>query len=68
MSQNKPAILLVEDDKVDAMTVKRALKEIHVTNPLDIVGNGEEGLAYLRDSDKKLEQGITRPLTITIVG
>ena len=53
MSQNKPAILLVEDDKVDAMTVKRALKEIHVTNPLDIVGNGEEGLAYLRDSDKK---------------
>jgi hypothetical protein len=30
---NKP-ILLVEDDQVDTMTVIRALKEIHVTNPL----------------------------------
>lgn len=53
MSINKPTILLIEDDRVDAMTVKRALKEIHVTNPLEIVGNGEEGLAYLRDKEKR---------------
>lgn len=44
-------ILLVEDDRVDAMTVKRALRELHVTNPLTTVGNGEEALAYLRDGD-----------------
>ena len=50
---DKPTILLLEDDRVDAMTVKRALKEIHITNPLDIVGNGEEGLTYLRDSKRK---------------
>lgn len=45
---SKP-ILLVEDDQVDIMTVKRALKEIHVTNPLVNLENGEEALKYLRD-------------------
>ncbi len=45
---NKP-ILLVEDDKVDTMTVIRALKEIHVTNPLVHLENGEEAVNYLRE-------------------
>jgi len=31
------------------MTVKRALKEIHVTNPVVNRENGEEALKYLRD-------------------
>ena len=43
------SILLVEDDVVDRMTVERALKEIHVLNPLNTVANGEEALEYLRD-------------------
>jgi CheY-like chemotaxis protein len=43
------SILLVEDDVVDRMTVERALKEIHVLNPLHTVANGEEALEYLRD-------------------
>lgn len=43
-------ILLVEDDQVDVMTVKRALKEIHVTNPVVNRENGEEALKYLRDT------------------
>ena len=42
-------ILLVEDDQVDVMTVKRALKEINITNPVVNVENGEEALKYLRD-------------------
>lgn len=48
MRSTKP-ILLVEDDEVDQMTVQRALKEIHVTNRLNIAGNGEEALAFLKD-------------------
>lgn len=48
---NTIPILLVEDDQVDAMTVKRALKEIKITNPLIIVENGEEALEYLRDTN-----------------
>jgi CheY-like chemotaxis protein len=49
---NKP-ILLVEDDQVDTMTVIRALKEIHVTNPLVHLENGEDGVNYLRDPQKE---------------
>ncbi len=49
---NKP-ILLVEDDQVDTMTVKRALKEIHVTNPLVHLENGEEAVHYLRDAERE---------------
>jgi CheY-like chemotaxis protein len=50
---NKP-ILLIEDDQVDMMTVIRALKQIHVTNKVVHLENGEEALNYLRDenSDK----------------
>lgn len=49
---NKP-LLLVEDDRVDFMTITRALREIHVINPVVHVENGEEALAYLRDPDKE---------------
>ncbi|MCD6560201.1 MAG: response regulator [Deltaproteobacteria bacterium] len=42
-------ILLVEDDEVDTMTVKRSLKDLHVHNSLITVSNGEEALDYLRD-------------------
>jgi CheY-like chemotaxis protein len=49
---NKP-MLLIEDDQVDAMTVRRALKELHVSNRVEHVENGEEALAYLRDSARK---------------
>jgi CheY-like chemotaxis protein len=53
---NKP-ILLVEDDRVDALTLKRALKELKVTNRLDHVTNGEEALAFLR-TEKNEKPGI----------
>ena len=52
MRSTKP-ILLVEDDRVDAMTVKRALKDIKVTNRLDIVNNGEEALIFLRNPENE---------------
>lgn len=46
---DKP-ILLVEDDHVDVMTVRRALKDLHVANPLTVLENGELALAHLRDT------------------
>ena len=49
---NKP-ILLVDDDQVDVMTVTRALKDIHVTNPVVALENGEEALDYLRGPKSK---------------
>ena len=53
MKTLKP-IMLVEDDEVDAMTVKRTLKDLNVTNKLIHKINGEEALEYLRnDAEKK---------------
>ncbi len=48
MRSLKP-ILLVEDDDVDAMTVKRSLEDLEVANALVHLLNGEEALKYLRD-------------------
>ena len=45
---DKP-ILLVEDDRVDAIAVIRALKEVHVENEIVLFENGEEALNYLND-------------------
>lgn len=53
MNSKRP-ILLVEDDKVDSMTVKRALKEISVSNTLIVAENGEEALEYLRNDQNEL--------------
>lgn len=50
-------ILLVEDDQVDAMTVKRALRELKITNPLQIAENGEMALEFLRN-DQNQNPGI----------
>jgi CheY-like chemotaxis protein len=42
-------ILLVEDDKVDAMAVKRAVRDLKITNELTIVGDGEQALEFLQN-------------------
>ena len=42
-------ILLVEDDQVDVMNVKRAFDRNRIVNPLFVAGDGLEGLQMLRD-------------------
>lgn len=46
-------ILLVEDDEVDVMNVKRAFKKVNITNPLYLASNGLEALAMLRRTDNQ---------------
>ncbi|MFN3529799.1 MAG: response regulator [Bacteroidia bacterium] len=41
-------ILLVEDDDIDVMNVKRAFKKNNITNPLFRASNGVEALEMLR--------------------
>ena len=41
-------ILLVEDDQVDVMNVKRAFERNKIANPLFVAGDGIEGLELLR--------------------
>jgi CheY-like chemotaxis protein len=52
MRNSKP-ILLVEDDRVDAMTIKRALKELNITNLLVHTLNGEEAVNHLRNESNE---------------
>ena len=46
--QNSKPILLIEDDDVDVMTVKRAIRDLKVTNQLVSIGDGEKAIEYLR--------------------
>ena len=41
-------ILLVEDDDVDVMNVRRAFQKNHIANPLFVATNGVEALELLR--------------------
>ena len=41
-------ILLVDDDEVDVMTVKRAFQKANITNKLFVASNGLEALEMLR--------------------
>ena len=62
------SIMLVEDDQVDTMTVRRALKELHVTNPLQHVENGEEALNFLRNPANSQPCLILLDLNMPIMG
>jgi CheY-like chemotaxis protein len=44
-------VLLVEDDEVDVMNVKRAFEKNHIMNPLYLATNGIEALELLRGDD-----------------
>ncbi|KAB2902401.1 MAG: response regulator [Anaerolineae bacterium] len=41
------SVLLVEDDKIDVMTIRRIFKELNIQNPLTVASNGEEALDLL---------------------
>jgi CheY-like chemotaxis protein len=49
-------ILLVEDDEVDVMNVRRAFDRNKICNPLWHASNGEEALAALRSGDIPVER------------
>jgi len=60
---NSPVtILLVEDDEVDIMNVKRAFKKSNVSNPLLVANNGIEALDILRSDELE----VARPRVILL--
>lgn len=56
MSERVINIILVEDDEVDVMNVKRAFKKVNITNPVYLANNGLEALSMLRGSVVPLER------------
>jgi CheY-like chemotaxis protein len=49
--RNAEPVLLVEDDAIDTMTVRRAFRDLKLGNPLAHATNGEEALAYLQNEE-----------------
>jgi len=56
-------ILLVEDDEVDQMALRRAFEKLRINNPLTVAGDGIEALKYLR---AKKNENIKRPYLIIL--
>lgn len=52
--KSKRDLLLVDDDSLDVMTVQRAMKDIHVLNPLRVAVDGVSTLEYLQRCEDKL--------------
>jgi CheY-like chemotaxis protein len=46
------AILLVEDDADDAMLIQRAFRKAKIVNPIQIVSDGDEAVAYLSGAER----------------
>jgi CheY-like chemotaxis protein len=44
-------VILLEDDDVDVMNVRRAFQKGHLTNPLWVAPDGEAGLRLLRSGE-----------------
>ena len=51
-------ILLVEDDEVDVLNVRRAFQKNHIANPLFVAGDGVEALEMLRSGKIPKERRI----------
>jgi CheY-like chemotaxis protein len=56
MSASLLNILLVEDDEVDVMNVRRAFRRNNIGNPLFVAGNGVEALEKLRNGEVPAER------------
>ncbi len=48
----RPAILIAEDDRNDSYILQRTLKKVGITNPVQLVEDGEQALSYLRGEGK----------------
>jgi CheY-like chemotaxis protein len=57
MSAENEVVLLAEDDENDIALFQRAFRETHVTNPLQIVRDGEEAIEYLKGEGKFSDRG-----------
>ena len=57
-------ILLVEDDTVDIMNVRRSFKKANITNPLFTAKNGIEALDILRNQSEEIHMPKERRLIL----
>jgi CheY-like chemotaxis protein len=54
---DKPVILLVDDAEDDVSLIRMAFRKAEVDNPVQVITNAEEALAYLRGDGKFADRG-----------
>ncbi len=64
MTARTVTILLVDDDKVDAMAVKRSFRDLKIANPVIEAHNGIEALELLRGENGR--EKVPGPLLILL--
>jgi CheY-like chemotaxis protein len=47
MTATLPSILLVEDNEDDVFAMQRSLRKAEITNPIQVVNNGQKAVDYL---------------------
>jgi CheY-like chemotaxis protein len=52
MKKYHATIMVVEDDANDQFLIERAFRKIGVTDPIQVVGDGEEAIAYMMGEGK----------------
>jgi CheY-like chemotaxis protein len=61
MKYPEATILVVEDDRDDALLIQRALRRAKLINPLQVLANGEQAIQYLK-GDGQYSDRLTYPL------
>jgi CheY-like chemotaxis protein len=59
---NSVTILVVDDDRVDTMAIRRSLRELKITNPVVTARNGIEALEHLRGENGR--EQVRSPLVL----
>jgi CheY-like chemotaxis protein len=66
MTEKTINILLVEDDEVDVMNVKRAFQKNNLNNPIQHAGNGIEALDLLKGQNGKKQIDLPRIILLDL--
>jgi CheY-like chemotaxis protein len=66
MTEKTINILLVEDDEVDVMNVKRAFQKNNLNNPIQHAGNGIEALDLLRGQNGQKQIDLPRIILLDL--
>lgn len=60
---DRVTFMVVDDDDVAIMGMKRAIRKLDLANPIEIARNGEEALTLLRQTEGA---GVQRPYIVTL--
>lgn len=60
-------ILLLENDEVDVMAIKRTLVELGISNKIEVVSNGDEGLKWLNANGHNLPSLILLDINMPVM-